>query len=292
MKKIIFATALLSINVITKAQMSMVAEFATIPTLPTSAKDAFARCSTSVSKDKTVSYIQASNPIIEFQQKIINDSKPLQTIILAEGNKKTPQANSVVNDYSYLSSAEMQAKMAKMTQEEKMKFAMELRQKMNGDKNVQTFNVKPNLALLAEQQKVNDAYNTLMSTINNPYTFKEESDKCNFNCKEYNDDACYKKTDACRNKEAHELFLKNIANYDAYLKTATATYNAAKVTFITTLTSFDAVAKNATDIEQAQAQSPVLGNISMVNEAIKNIEQNGASIIIGAKNNQYTKNEY
>lgn len=277
------------------AQTSVVAEFKAMPAFPTTAKGAFAASKTQFF-DNHYSYVDYSDAVKNFQTKVQNDIKPYTAIVTAKGTAATPAGVGAANDFSDLSSPETQAKIAKMTQEEKIKFAMEVQARMAANKNLQTVNAaaKPS-PMVSVTTKIGVAYEKLVKTF---ATYQEGAFKgynvCDGICGKEGviDPVCDAKIKACENKESHAFYAAETARYAQFMKDQLALFNKQKVEFENSLKEFDVQAAKYKPDEIATDYVTVLGWIGVIGGSIGDYEKSGANIIVGAKNNVYTQKEY
>ena len=189
---------------LSSSQTSMFAEFKAIPAFPLGAKEAFKACKTS-SVDSYYSFQDYSEPTILYLRKIQNDTKPFEAIVLAKGKAGIAPGMGAANDFSDLNSPETQAKIAKMTEEEKIKFAMEIQERMKNNKNVQYINTasKPS-PLTAIVLKLSVSSQKLLSFLPEftPAPFKGYGN-CGDLCPVIDDPTCAARMRICENKAAH-----------------------------------------------------------------------------------------
>jgi hypothetical protein len=271
----------------------MLAEFKTMPGFPVGAKEAFKAAKTEIFNDAP-SYIDCSAPMQAYSKKLVADQKPFTDISVAKANQTNPAAAAAANDFSDLNSPEMQAKIAKMSPEEQMKFAMELQARIAQNKNVQTINkVNKPSPLTALSLKLSSSSQALLATL--AADFNEASfpgyNKCQGLCKE-TDPTCAKRVSACENKISHDFFNSEIVRYAAFIKETQAAYEARKAAFEADLATFDAQAAKYPKEEIASDYTGAFVMLGNIANRIKEYEKAGALLIIHAKNNPYCKNDY
>ncbi|MGZ3883518.1 MAG: hypothetical protein ACXVPQ_04235 [Bacteroidia bacterium] len=278
-----------------QSQTSMLAEFKAMPAFPATAQEAFKSSKTKVA-DKTCIYVGNSDAITAYTEKLKKDLEPYTAIILAKGKAGTPAGMAAASDFSDLNSPETQAKLAKMTQEEKIKFAMEIQARMAANKNVQTVNTinKPS-PLTAITTQVGQAYQQLIPVLQE---FKAGVNKtyniCDGICggEGVNDPTCQARITACENKESHAYFKEETTRYAQFMKDVTANYNKQKVNFEASLKQFDEQASKYSKEEIAGDYSLIIGWIGAISNFTGAYEKSGSEIIVSAKNNTYVKAEY
>ena len=127
--KLLFAGLLIKASLV--AQTSMLAEFKAMPAFPADANTDFT--SSKITKaDSRYIYQDNSQPVHDYSIRLQNDARPYQDIVTAKARQGIPSGKAAANDFSDLSSPETQAKIAKMSKEEQMKFAMEIQARSVG----------------------------------------------------------------------------------------------------------------------------------------------------------------
>jgi hypothetical protein len=274
------------------SQTSMAAEFKAMPAFPTDVKEAFTASKVTITSDNCF-YKESSDPVHAYIVKLQNDSKPYQAAILAKGQKGTPTGIAVANDFSDLSSPEMQAKLAKMSQEEKMKFAMEMQERMKSNTNVQAANAltRPS-PLTGIVLKLSKSAEALAATLT-PYGAAAplKYDACNFNCGEF-DKICSEKVAACNHRVSQAYYNAEIMRYNAFIKAIPPQYDLKKKAFEDDLKEFDKQAASYSLDETAADYSNVITMLYRIARMVENYEKEGAMILVDAKNNPYCRKDF
>lgn len=274
------------------AQTSILADFKAIPLAPATAKAGFDASKTGIF-DNHYMYNDCSVAMSAYADRLVKNGEPYKKAAEARSNKTNPAAQGAANDFSDLNSPETQAKIAKMSDAEKMKFAMEIQQRMANNKNIQQINTtnKPDpLTGLATQinQKANELALALPE-YKTP-TFPGYG-ACEGLCSESNP-ACGKIVAACENKVAHDFYNKQVAEYARLVKTSLDNYNAKKSELEKLLTDFDTQSKKYTTDDIHASVLGVYVAISSIAERMKRNEKAAALLIIDAKNNGYTQKDF
>lgn len=275
------------------SQTTMLQDFKSLPAFPVTASDAFTK-SKIIANDGHYTYDRSSDAIYNYEQKLQNEVKPYTAIIEAKGKAGIPTGKAVANDFSDLSSPETQAKLAKMTQEEKIKFAMEIQQRMKTNKNVQSANEQIKLGPLTNLVlKLNASCTALFSTLAPypPTTAKIRYDKCDFHCGE-NDQACGNRANACNKKETIDFYTTEVARYNAFIKTIPPAFNSKKDAFEKDLKEFDDQAAKYKKEDIAVECSNVLAMLTRFAVAVEAYEKQGATLLIEAKNDAFSAKSF
>lgn len=276
------------------AQTSMLSEFQAMPAMPATAKGAYSISKINISADKNYSYKGNSDAVTVYQQRIQNEIKPYTDIITAKGKAGIAPGMGAASDFSDLTSPEVQAKLAKMTQEEKIKFAMEVQARMNSNKNLQAVSAtnKPSpmtgitTALGQSYQKIVATFTAFTAAPFNGYS------SCPGLCNGDNDPNCEKKIQACESKASHSYYATETARYAELMKKVQADYAVQKKEFEAKLKEFDTAAAKYSKEDIAGDYSVVLGWIGGIAGQFGDYEQKGAELIVSAKNNVYVTKEY
>jgi hypothetical protein len=280
-----------------QAQINFVKELNAIPPLQKTAKEAFT-VSEIKQNDTYFSYVSEGKARKTYADQILKKTELYQAIVKAKGAALTAPATQAAVDFSDLNSPEMQAKIAAMSQEEKMKFAMEVRQRMNNNQNIQTITngTKTNPALTQAEAEVGAAYTKLLEGLQKIAMLHHKLDNsaCAGLCGSEAEitEACAKKIAACESKAAHTHAAAGTKNYADYAGKCLAEYTKAKTNFLLSLTKFDEIAATLPDADKAEAMIAVAGWVAGVNAWFSGVEKDGAAVIVDAKNNVYTKGEY
>jgi len=280
-------------NLFTWSQTSMFTEFAALPSFPPGAKEAFKAVKTS-SASEYYSFQDYSTPTLAYQKKIEKDLEPFKQIILAKGAAGIAPGMGAANDFSDLNSPEMQAKIAKMTQEEKIKFAMEVQERMKNNKNIQTVtaSTKPS-PLMGIVLKLNSFSQKLLALLPDfsatPFPGYHQCDNL---CPVVDDPTCATRTRVCENKAAHAFYTPEVKRYNDFIKNTTLQFNQNKAAFEKDLKEFDALASKYPKDELAADYMNVFSMLSSFLVKLQEYEKQGAGIIIETKNNAYCKTDY
>ena len=290
--KILFYSFIFS-SLILPSQISMLTEFKAMPTFPLGAKEAF-KASNVSSADGYYSYQGPGVATNAYNKKLQIDTKPFQEIILAKGKQGITPGMNAANDFSDLNSPETQAKIAKMTQDEKIKFAMEIQERMKNNKNVQTVTAasKPS-PLMVLVIKISNSSQKLLSFLPE-FTLAPFSGygKCNNLCPVYDDPTCDARMRACEDKAAHAFYIPEVKRYNDFMKNIIAQFNLNKTAFENDLKEFDTQASKYPKDEVAADYMNVFSAISLFSLKLEDYEKKGATIIVDSKNNPYCKNDF
>ncbi|MBA2614027.1 MAG: hypothetical protein H0U95_18840 [Bacteroidetes bacterium] len=275
------------------SQTHMLAEFKAMPALALSSTEAFKASKIKIN-DGVYFYEAASDPITAYNKKLHEDNKLNQDIIVAKGQAGIAPGMGAANDFSDLNSPETQAKLAKMTQDEKIKFAMEIQARMQNNKNLQAVSVqtKPS-PLTGILLKLSTSLQDLLTIM--PEYKKAPSpgfDKCAITCASDNDPVCAAKIKACYNKISKDFYTAEITRYNAFIKNIATQYNLKKTAFENNLKEFDSQAAKYKREEIATDNSTVIALLMNVAERIEAYEKIGAMILLEAKNDNNCKNAF
>ena len=275
------------------SQTSMLAEFKAMPALPVGAKEAFKASQVNYSSDMYF-YKDYSLPVASYIKKIEADNKPYQDIITAKGKAGMAPGMGAANDFSDLNSPETQAKLAKMTQEEKIKFAMEIQQRMQSNKNLQAVSAqtKPS-PLINIILKLNQSSQALLAVMPDFIRSPDATyGKCANLCPVDNDPTCEARINACYHKISSEYFNSEITRFNTLIKNAQSQYLLKKGAFENDLKEFDTQAAKCSKDDIAVDCSNALTMILAVATRIATYEKEGATLLVEAKNTTYCKNDF
>jgi hypothetical protein len=294
----LFISILTVLIILRLPAQDLVKTFNATPALQTTPKGAYTM-STIQQYDNSCSYVDAGKQRNDFSEQVKEAMKPY--IAIEENKAQTADAagSKAATDFSDLNSPEMQAKIAKMSQEEKMKFALEVQKRVQSNQNIQTINTtcQENPALLQAREKVDAAWKKMIDAIVDlkmQHHMLDLQKSCEGICgtEAHPVPDCSKKMEACENKASHEHVTAELKNYSDYIKAFQAALEKTKPEFTSALQKFEAVAKTCTNKDKSASLIAVYGYISALNSMYTDIEKQGAMIIVDAKNNVYTKKEY
>ncbi len=274
------------------AQTTVLNDFKAMPLAPATAKAAFDASKTEIF-DHHYMYNDCSAAMNNYANRLVKNGEPYKNAAMARNNATNPAAQAAANDFSDLNSPETQAKIAKMSDAEKMKFAMEIQQRMAKNKNVQQIQTtnKPdplvNLTTLITQ-KANELALALPEYKTPAFPGFVA---CTGLCNESNP-ACAKIVSACESKVANDFYNKQVAEYAKLVKTSLDNYNAKKTDLEKLLSDFDTQSKKYTTDDIHASVLGVYVAIGTIADRMKRNEKAGALLILDAKNNGYTQKNF
>jgi hypothetical protein len=290
MKTTFFALCI-SFALVVQGQNKFTTLYKSIPTQSVStAKQCFAASEVN-SFDSHYSYVK-SKDFDAFQEKVKTIVKPYTEATLAKGKAGTNPGVAAANDFSDLNSPEMQKKIAAMSKEEQIKFAMEIRARMDQNKNLQQVNAinapdpLVNLAI-----KISTASTELIKSIPTFTTAAFPGYSPCGSCGEL-DDACAKKARICEEKIAKNFYSAQIQLYEKHMKGIMTNFNTKKLEYEKLLAQYDKESLKYTPNDINASATNVISSINGIATALLSNQEQGAKLIVEAKNNVYSKSEY
>lgn len=275
------------------AQTSMLTEFKAMPAFPTDANTDFVSSKTTKA-DSRYMYQDNSQPVHDYSVRLQNDTRPYQDIVTAKGQQGIPSGKAAASDFSDLSSPETQAKIARMSKEEQMKFAMEIQARMNGNANIQAVQAQTRPSpLLGTVLKLSRSCDTLFATLK-PFIKGPQINLnvCDFHCREYDDKPCYDRMTACNRKVSRDHYNEEINRYNTFIKSVHEQYELKRKAFENRLKEYDAEAAKYPANDIAGDNINALSMIMRISGMLSDYEKQGAMIVLEAKNDPYCGKDF
>lgn len=279
-------------SVVLYAQTAATSDFNSIPLIVGSSKAAFEQSKTKVFNGNYM-YENYSDQIKLVFDQIQTHCEPYKKAAENKAVATNAPAAGAAADFADLNSPAMQEKIAKMSQEEKVKFAMEVQQRMAANKNVQQINQlnKPDPLLDLSTRITNEAQRLASLLADYKMQTRPDYSSCEKLCSESNP-VCYKIVSTCQKKKAKDYYKQEMGNYADMMKKNQELMTEQKGSLAGLLQEYDAESKKyKTDDIHASAIA-VYTAVGTVLDKVRACEESGALLMVDAKNNSFAKGDF